>query len=79
MSFYVHFSQLVELVYIAIHFITQSTYSCRDNIVSSLEYQVLWGDTNGEVDHSRGDHWAHWAKIVEQRAIKNRVQYIHCR
>ena len=21
----------------------------------------------------------HWAKIVEQRAIKNRVQYIHCR
>jgi hypothetical protein len=25
---------------------------------------------------ARGDHWA---KIVEQRAIKNRVQYIHCR
>ena len=25
---------------------------------------------------SRGDHWA---KIVEQCAIKNRVQYIHCR
>jgi hypothetical protein len=25
---------------------------------------------------SRGDHWA---KIVEQRAIKNRVLYIHCR
>jgi hypothetical protein len=24
----------------------------------------------------RGDHWA---KIVEQRAIKNKVQYIHCR
>jgi hypothetical protein len=24
----------------------------------------------------RGDHWV---KIVEQRAIKNRVQYIHCR
>jgi len=26
--------------------------------------------------YARGDHWA---KIVEQRAIKNRVQYIHCR
>jgi hypothetical protein len=26
--------------------------------------------------NTRGDHWA---KIVEQRAIKNRVQYIHCR
>jgi hypothetical protein len=25
---------------------------------------------------TRGDHWA---KIVEQCAIKNRVQYIHCR
>jgi hypothetical protein len=25
---------------------------------------------------ARGDHWA---KIVEQRAIKNRVQYIHCK
>jgi hypothetical protein len=25
---------------------------------------------------TQGDHWA---KIVEQRAIKNRVQYIHCR
>jgi hypothetical protein len=25
---------------------------------------------------AQGDHWA---KIVEQRAIKNRVQYIHCR
>ena len=25
---------------------------------------------------ARGDHWA---KIVEQRVIKNRVQYIHCR
>jgi hypothetical protein len=25
---------------------------------------------------TRGDHWA---KIVEQRAILNRVQYIHCR
>jgi hypothetical protein len=24
----------------------------------------------------RGDHWA---KTVEQRAIRNRVQYIHCR
>jgi hypothetical protein len=24
----------------------------------------------------RGDQWA---KIVEQRAIKNRVRYIHCR
>jgi hypothetical protein len=27
-------------------------------------------------DASRGDHWA---KIVEQRAIINRVQCIHCR
>jgi hypothetical protein len=26
--------------------------------------------------HSQGDHWV---KIVEQHAIKNRVQYIHCR
>jgi hypothetical protein len=26
--------------------------------------------------HPQGDHWA---KIVEQCAIKNRVQYIHCR
>jgi hypothetical protein len=25
---------------------------------------------------ARGDHWA---KIVEHRAIKNRVQYVHCR
>jgi hypothetical protein len=29
-----------------------------------------------ESQEPRGDHWA---KIVEQRAIKNRVQYIHCR
>jgi hypothetical protein len=26
-------------------------------------------------NQARGDHWA---KIVEQRAIKNRVQFIHC-
>jgi hypothetical protein len=32
--------------------------------------------SNALVFWSRGDHWA---KIVEQRAIKNRVQYIHCR
>jgi hypothetical protein len=32
--------------------------------------------TLSRLSGARGDHWA---KIVEQRAIKNRVQYIHCR
>ena len=30
-------------------------------------------------EHGHGSRGDHWAKIVEKRAIKNRVQYIHCR
>jgi hypothetical protein len=41
---------------------------------SKLQYDALM-DWVMDV-RTRGDHWA---KIVEQRAIKNRVQYIHCR
>jgi hypothetical protein len=44
----------------------QSSKGRRMWITWSLEPEVL----------PRGDHWA---KIVEQRAIKNRVQYVHCR
>jgi len=53
--------------------IANETFRCAYIDIQSLHiiYRSLltsgypWGD--------------HWAKIVEQRAIKNRVQYIHCR
>jgi hypothetical protein len=50
-------------------------YSWLDEFNLRLRIQVrdFELDPGGQ---SRGDHWA---KIIEQRTIKNRVQYIHCR
>jgi hypothetical protein len=39
-------------------------------------YMLRPGTREIHVQPSRGDQWA---KIVEQCAIKNRIQYIHCR
>jgi hypothetical protein len=50
---------------------------CLVLVIGSME-DVYYASSilSGSLDNPRGDHWA---KIVEQRAIKNRVQYIHCR
>ena len=42
--------------------------------IASFNFFIIQHDSQGLL--TRGDHWM---KIVEQHAIKNRVQYIHCR
>ena len=55
---------------------TAAWTKCFDNFQHVAGISGAQGGKASVTPAPRGDHWR---KIVEQRAIKNRVQYIHCR